>query len=314
MAGKRAHLALRAGEPHEPRAAASAQAPAPSQGDLEPDREGEAEGVHADPPAHVLLAEPCEGRGRPGTWQEAVRQAGSDRRTRRQARDRSRDAPPLAQLASPPCGEVGSGRAATAAGWGRTLASPRSGEVGLLAQRADRVGKDSWPRRPPLGIKRATLDPAALGMVPGCPRRSSNARQRGSCCWIRKTESFFSRYVPMRTPCARAGSARAVRWLPGRPIGKPPSASFGKRSARPLWHWVLACGCASTSLTFVGPDTDSVSASFSRGPTRQQSIPVDWNRLRSRSSWATAGGNSMRSKAQERQSSRRGSSLSFSLG
>src|SRR5712692_8318104 len=69
MAGKRAHLALRAGEPHEPRAAASAQAPAPSQGDLEPDREGEAEGVHADPPAHVLLAEPCEGRGRPGTWQ-----------------------------------------------------------------------------------------------------------------------------------------------------------------------------------------------------------------------------------------------------
>src|SRR5205807_6885727 len=58
------------------------------EGDLEPDRQGEAEGVHADSPAHVHRAKPGEGRGRPGAWQAAVRQAGGDRRARGEEGDR----------------------------------------------------------------------------------------------------------------------------------------------------------------------------------------------------------------------------------
>src|SRR6266550_6277410 len=89
MARERAYLAVCPGQRHEPGAGAPAEAAAAPEGDLEPDRQGEAEGVHADPPAHVHRAQPGEGRGRPGAGQAAVRQAGGDRRARGEEGDRA---------------------------------------------------------------------------------------------------------------------------------------------------------------------------------------------------------------------------------
>src|SRR5438132_9443946 len=89
MARERPHLAVRAGESHEPRADAATQAVAASQGDLEPDRQGEAKGLHADPSAAVFHSESRQGRGGPRAWQAAVRQARSDRGARGEAGDRA---------------------------------------------------------------------------------------------------------------------------------------------------------------------------------------------------------------------------------
>src|SRR5258706_9620424 len=101
MAGERAHLAVRAGQPHEPRADAPAQAAAASEADREPHRQGATEELHAYPAARLFRAQSSEGRDRAGARQAAVRQAAGDCGARRQARDRARDAPLAVEVVRP---------------------------------------------------------------------------------------------------------------------------------------------------------------------------------------------------------------------